>query len=118
MVWITPGNDRIRGGVPEMACPAARSGEPVETSLAAFGGSEGASGNLESISRRPVKLLKRFGFKGRVFPVNPNRKVVAGLECFPDVRSSPRPRCGPGGCKSRSCAEVIGQCSERASPIQ
>ncbi|NLO56204.1 MAG: CoA-binding protein, partial [Thermovirga sp.] len=49
----------------------------------------GASENLESISGRPIKLLRRFGFKGGIFPVNPNRKTVAGLECYPDIRSLP-----------------------------
>ena len=49
----------------------------------------GASGNLESISGRPIKLLKRFGFKGHIFPVNPNHDSLAGLKCYPDIRSLP-----------------------------
>ena len=100
-----------------MACPAARSGDLSKLLSPRSVAVVGASGNLESISGRPVKLLKRFGFKGRVFPVNPNRKVVAGLECFPDVRSLPEtPDVVLVGVKAVLVPEVIGQCSERGVP--
>ena len=78
----------------------------------------GASENLESISGRPIKLLRRFGFKGGIFPVNPNRKTVAGLECYPDIRSLPiTPDVVLVGVKARLVPEIVGQCSERGVPF-
>ena len=35
--------------------------------------------------------LRRFGFAGRVFPVNPTRSEIWGEKCFPDLRSLPEP---------------------------
>ncbi len=78
----------------------------------------GASENLESISGRPIKLLRRFGFKGGIFPVNPNRKTVAGLECYPDIRSLPiTPDVVLVGVRARLVPEIVGQCSERGVPF-
>jgi len=78
----------------------------------------GASENLESISGRPIKLLKRFGFKGDIFPVNPNRKIVAGLECYPDIPSLPvTPDVVLVGVKARLVPEIVGQCSDRGVPF-
>ncbi|MEV0598410.1 acetate--CoA ligase family protein [Streptomyces sp. NPDC050315] len=39
----------------------------------------GASDNPAKLSGRPVEYLKRFGFAGRILPVNPTRETVQGL---------------------------------------
>ena len=39
----------------------------------------GASEQPGRIGGRPVQLLKDFGFKGKIYPVNPNRETVQGL---------------------------------------
>jgi acyl-CoA synthetase (NDP forming) len=49
----------------------------------------GASGDPEKLTGRPVGYLKKFGFRGEIFPVNPRLPAIAGLTCFPDVRSLP-----------------------------
>ena len=49
----------------------------------------GASENPEKIGGRPIKYMLRAGYKGRIFPVNPNRAVIQGLEAYPDVASLP-----------------------------
>lgn len=49
----------------------------------------GASANLESISGRPLKLLKRYGFKGAVYPVNPKYQSLEGFRCYPSLEVLP-----------------------------
>ncbi len=49
----------------------------------------GASDRPDHWSRRVFDNLRRFGFAGRVFPVNPNRSEIWGLPCFPDLKALP-----------------------------
>ncbi len=49
----------------------------------------GASENPDKIGGRPVDYLRRFGFRGRVFPINPNRREIQGLPCFPGLGALP-----------------------------
>src|SRR5215470_12686112 len=51
----------------------------------------GASDRSDHWSRRVWDNLKRFGFAGRVMPVNPNRSEIWGVPCFPDVAALPEP---------------------------
>jgi len=45
----------------------------------------GASGDPGRIGGRPVRLLKEFGYRGKIYPVNPNREEVQGLPAYPSV---------------------------------
>ena len=49
----------------------------------------GASENPEKIGGRPIKYMLRAGYKGRVYPVNPNRPEIQGLKAYPDIASLP-----------------------------
>ncbi len=49
----------------------------------------GASENPDKIGGRPVDYLARFGFRGRVFPINPNRTELQGLKSFPNLAALP-----------------------------
>ena len=49
----------------------------------------GASENPEKIGGRPIKYMLRAGYKGRIYPVNPNRPVIQGLKAYPDIASIP-----------------------------
>jgi len=49
----------------------------------------GASDDPGKIGGRPLMYLAKFGYRGRVLPVNPNRLEVQGLDCYPDVASLP-----------------------------
>lgn len=42
----------------------------------------GASADPLKIGGRPIEYLRRFGFSGRVVPVNPNRDTVQSLPCY------------------------------------
>lgn len=45
----------------------------------------GASGRPGTLSWRPLHLLRRYGFGGQVFAVNPARTEIDGVRCFPSV---------------------------------
>src|SRR5262249_40176509 len=38
---------------------------------------------------RPIAYLRRFGFKGAIYPINPNRDSVQGLAAFADLTALP-----------------------------
>jgi len=50
----------------------------------------GASDNPDKIGGRPLDYLRRFGFAGEVFAVNPKRRKTQGWPTFPSVLELPR----------------------------
>jgi acyl-CoA synthetase (NDP forming) len=51
----------------------------------------GASGDAAKNTARPQRYLKKHGYAGKVFPVNPTRKEVLGEKAFPAVSAVPDP---------------------------
>ncbi|SDM11033.1 Acyl-CoA synthetase (NDP forming) [Oryzisolibacter propanilivorax] len=49
----------------------------------------GASGDAARIGGMPIAHLTRFGYAGRVYPINPKYGEVFGLRCWPDLESLP-----------------------------
>ncbi len=49
----------------------------------------GASADSKKTAGRPVAYLKKLGFKGEIFPVNPKVAEIDGLKCYPDISSLP-----------------------------
>lgn len=49
----------------------------------------GASADPAKTAGRPVAYLRKHGFDGRIYPVNPKAAEIEGLRCYPDVRSLP-----------------------------
>ncbi len=51
----------------------------------------GASDNPNKIGGRPLAFLKRFGYRGEVYPINPARGETQGYACFADLAALPEP---------------------------
>jgi len=49
----------------------------------------GASENPNKVGGRPVHYLDKFGFKGRIFPINPSRSEVQGHRCYKSLADLP-----------------------------
>lgn len=49
----------------------------------------GASDDVSKMGGRPVQFLKRSGFAGRIYPINPKRTEVQGLQAWPSLQSLP-----------------------------
>ena len=51
----------------------------------------GASDNPARIGGRPIYSMLKDNFQGKLFPVNPNRNIVQGLQAYPNISSVPVP---------------------------
>ena len=49
----------------------------------------GASDNPHKVGGRPLMYLSRFGFRGRVYPINPARDVVQGVRAYAELAAVP-----------------------------
>jgi len=49
----------------------------------------GASENPNKIGGRPLAYLSRFGFKGKVYPINPKRSEAQGFTAYPNLAALP-----------------------------
>lgn len=49
----------------------------------------GATDNPHSVGGRPIHYMQRFGFQGKIYPVNPGRSTVQGLTCYPSIADLP-----------------------------
>lgn len=47
----------------------------------------GASPDAKKIGGRPLSYMKRYGYKGEIYPVNPKYEEIDGLTCYPDILS-------------------------------
>lgn len=50
----------------------------------------GVSSRPDSLSGRLLFNLKRAGYGGKIFPINPKAQEIAGLPCFPSMSALPR----------------------------
>jgi acyl-CoA synthetase (NDP forming) len=50
----------------------------------------GASDNPHKVGGRPLLYLKRYGYRGAVYPVNPARSEVQGMRAFPRIVDLPQ----------------------------
>ena len=51
----------------------------------------GASANPNKLSHGVLRNLISFGYRGAVYPVNPGRKEILGLPCYPTITAVPDP---------------------------
>jgi len=49
----------------------------------------GASDNPHKVGGRPIMFMKRYGFRGALYPVNPGRAEVQGLKAYPAIEALP-----------------------------
>ncbi|MDB5414292.1 MAG: coA-binding domain protein [Rubritepida sp.] len=49
----------------------------------------GASADAGKIGARPLRYLKKFGYAGAIYPVNPRGGEIDGLTCYTDVGAIP-----------------------------
>jgi len=49
----------------------------------------GATEDRNKVGGRPLHYLQRFGFKGEIYPINPNRRTVQGLTAYANLADIP-----------------------------
>ena len=67
---------------------------------------------------QPVMTLSKFGYQGKIYPVNPKYSTIQGLACYPDISSV------PADCEvalialpSQGIPEAITQCGQAGIPF-
>ncbi len=78
----------------------------------------GASDNPEKIGGRPIKYMLRAGYKGRIYPVNPNRPVIQGLKAYPDIASLPEaPDLAIVAVPGMGAVDAVAACAKRGVKV-
>lgn len=49
----------------------------------------GATDNITRIGGRPIHYMLKFGYRGKIIPVNPKYEVIQGLKCYPSLDAYP-----------------------------
>lgn len=77
----------------------------------------GASNDPNRIGGQMLRLLTDFGFKGKIYPVNPRYPEIKGMTCYPDVLSVPQP-CDVAlvGLSAQHVPGTIEQCGKAGIP--
>lgn len=74
----------------------------------------GASENIHKIGGRPILFMKRFGFKGTIYPINPTRDQVQGLKSYPSLRELPEaPEMVLIVVAGQAAVDAVEECAER-----
>lgn len=72
----------------------------------------GASADPLKIGGRPIEYLRRYGFSGRIVPVNPNRVEIQGLRCFRSLAETEPVDLAIVSAAATDAKEVVMQCLE------
>ena len=51
----------------------------------------GASADTAKLTGRPLVYLEKYGFTGKIYPVNPRYEAIGSHRCYPDIASLPQP---------------------------
>nr|WP_290597316.1 acetate--CoA ligase [Archaeoglobus sp. JdFR-39] len=74
----------------------------------------GASRNIFKPGGKVVDNLKNLGFKGRVYPVNPNADEILGYKCYPSVKAIPdNVDIAVIAIPSKNAKQVVEECAEK-----
>jgi acyl-CoA synthetase (NDP forming) len=78
----------------------------------------GASENPNKIGGRPLAYLRRFGFKGSVYAVNPRRSETQGWPTWPSIKDLPEaPELAIVAVPGEAAVEAIDACGEAGVKI-
>jgi acyl-CoA synthetase (NDP forming) len=78
----------------------------------------GASGDATKNTSRPQRFLRKYGFSGAVFPINPGRDEIFGERAYPDLRAvTAAVDHAFIMVPAQSVLEAIAQCCEKRVPV-
>ena len=74
----------------------------------------GASQDPAKIGGRPLHLLRRYGYAGQIYPINPRAAEVQGLKAYPSVMDVPEaPDLALIAVEAEKAPEAVEQCAAR-----
>ena len=72
----------------------------------------GASDNPHKVGGRPILFMEKFGYKGRIFPINPARAKIQGYRAYADLASLPEvPDMAIVALAGEGTAQAVEQCA-------
>ncbi|MCR2764331.1 acetate--CoA ligase family protein [Microbacterium sp. zg.B48] len=78
----------------------------------------GASDDPNKASGRTLHYLKKYGYAGRIFPVNPNRPVVQGLRAYAGIDDLPEtPELAVVVVPAASVIDAVSDLGRRGTPV-
>lgn len=78
----------------------------------------GASQNPDKVGGRPIAFLRRFGFAGEIFPINPARDTIQGLRAYRGIEEVERaPDAAIIAVEGRGAAEQVARCAARGVKV-
>lgn len=78
----------------------------------------GASDDITKTTARPLAFLRKAGYTGRVYPVNPRRETVLGEKAWPSISSLPEtPDHVFIAADTRFVVDAVAECGERGVPV-
>lgn len=78
----------------------------------------GASDNPHKVGGRPILFMKKYGYAGRVFPINPARAEVQGYKAYPDLAALPEvPDMAIVALAGEGTVQAVGQCARMGVKI-
>ena len=73
----------------------------------------GANDDASTFSGAPLANLLRHGFRGVIYPVNPRRAQLRGIQCFPSVADLPQaPQAAVITIGAANAVEAVRQCAD------
>ncbi len=78
----------------------------------------GASPDANKLNGRPFHYLRRDGFEGPLYPINPKYTEIDGIPCYPDVAALPEaPDLAIVAVSSRMAAEVVAALGQKGVAV-
>jgi acetyltransferase len=78
----------------------------------------GASSDANKLNGRPFHFLRRDGYAGKLYPVNPKYSEIDGVRCYPDIASLPvAPDLAIVAVSKRQATRVIAELGQKGTPV-
>lgn len=78
----------------------------------------GASPDANKLNGRPFHFMRRDGYAGKLYPVNPRYENIDGVKCYPDVDSLPEaPDMAIVAVSAARCVETVAALGRKGTPV-
>ncbi len=78
----------------------------------------GASDNPHKVGGRPILFMKRYGYRGAIYPINPARAEVQGLKAYADLAALPAaPDLTVVAVSGEDAVRAVEACAERGVKV-
>ena len=78
----------------------------------------GASDNPHKVGGRPILYMKRYGYRGAIYPINPGRAEVQGIKAYPTIGEVPEaPELAVIAVAGEDAVRAVQECARRGVKV-